>query len=553
MKKKTIALLLTLCMLTTVLAGCNNNPSDETPSGTTPDPSTSVSAPNPSASVSAPISAPDPSVLRPVDGKPFANGETITIGLLQLPFIEDYKNNAFTLWLEEQTGLNLEFVLFSPDAGEARTQLSLMMTSGETLPDVIWRFGTLEFEVLNQYGNDGYIIDLLPYINEYGYYFWETWNMMDADPQQNIINYGIDPVSGAYYGMPEYSEVTGDAMTYMTYINQQWLDALNLKMPTTTEELYNVLVAFRDGDPNGNGVHDEIPMLGLTPGSYRSDITGALLNSFVYLNDEYFFNATNGKLWAPYTTDAYREGLRYMNRLVEDGLLSQLTWTMQGDELKSIITHDSEVATVGVLCLHASSWVEEVPYFLDFTGLNGISSDIAPGYVPLMDDTYRYNSFITADCKNPEYAFRMLDRIFSKEGALRLRYGEPGVDIEWAAPGTPSNVAGVDATLVVKNNIWGAQHRQSWNDLGSTATLYRKWKPAWEDNGSWSSTRTKITGIKQAAYREQASKNNPSEIVYNIMYTSEENIALADIKATVKGYIYEARAGFATGLLDIDI
>ena len=48
--------------------------------------------------------------------------------------------------------------------------------------------------------------------------------------------------------------------TNVFMIYQPWLDALNLEMPETTEELYNVLVAFKTQDPNGNGEADEIPM-----------------------------------------------------------------------------------------------------------------------------------------------------------------------------------------------------------------------------------------------------------------------------------------------------
>ena len=44
------------------------------------------------------------------------------------------------------------------------------------------------------------------------------------------------------------------------WINVEWLNKLGLKMPTTTEELKQVLIAFKTKDPNGNGKADEIPM-----------------------------------------------------------------------------------------------------------------------------------------------------------------------------------------------------------------------------------------------------------------------------------------------------
>ena len=37
------------------------------------------------------------------------------------------------------------------------------------------------------------------------------------------------------------------------YINQTWLDNLGLEVPTNMDELEEVLIAFKEGDPNGNG------------------------------------------------------------------------------------------------------------------------------------------------------------------------------------------------------------------------------------------------------------------------------------------------------------
>jgi len=43
------------------------------------------------------------------------------------------------------------------------------------------------------------------------------------------------------------------------FIRTDWLKKLNLEMPTNFEELEKVLYAFKNDDPNGNGIKDEIP------------------------------------------------------------------------------------------------------------------------------------------------------------------------------------------------------------------------------------------------------------------------------------------------------
>ena len=44
------------------------------------------------------------------------------------------------------------------------------------------------------------------------------------------------------------------------WIRQDWLDKLGLAVPTTVDELHDVLLAFKNNDPNGNGKADEIPL-----------------------------------------------------------------------------------------------------------------------------------------------------------------------------------------------------------------------------------------------------------------------------------------------------
>ena len=47
--------------------------------------------------------------------------------------------------------------------------------------------------------------------------------------------------------------ITETPMQNYLWINQAWLKSLGLSMPTTAQELVDVLTAFRDRDPNKNG------------------------------------------------------------------------------------------------------------------------------------------------------------------------------------------------------------------------------------------------------------------------------------------------------------
>ncbi|KAA8816883.1 type 2 periplasmic-binding domain-containing protein [Bifidobacterium vespertilionis] len=65
---------------------------------------------------------------------------------------------------------------------------------------------------------------------------------------------------GTILSIPGDAGVDFSGATEHMFINQTWLDKLGLAVPTTWDALRDVLIAFRDRDPNGNGKADEIPM-----------------------------------------------------------------------------------------------------------------------------------------------------------------------------------------------------------------------------------------------------------------------------------------------------
>ena len=65
---------------------------------------------------------------------------TLTIGLPLNSNVEDYDTNAYTLWLEEATGYNLEFITFQSGGTDYKAQLSSMLATQEELPDILYNF-----------------------------------------------------------------------------------------------------------------------------------------------------------------------------------------------------------------------------------------------------------------------------------------------------------------------------------------------------------------------------------------------------------------------------
>lgn len=65
---------------------------------------------------------------------------------------------------------------------------------------------------------------------------------------------------GKIYSFPYWGGAPWFGIYRMGVVNTDWLKAVDMEIPTSLEELKEVLIAFRDEDPNGNGKKDEIPL-----------------------------------------------------------------------------------------------------------------------------------------------------------------------------------------------------------------------------------------------------------------------------------------------------
>ena len=278
---------------------------------------------------------------------------TLTIGLSPNALTVDYNDNYLTKYIEERTGVDIEFYFFPADGAEAKQKLSLMVAANEKLPDIIWM--GLDDITRAQYGQSGVFLPLNQYFDDPNYrHFWEIamTNYATEEQRAKVVGdaYSFD---GNIYGYPQFAYATFDTCATGMLINKQWLENLGLEMPKTTDEFYNVLKAFKEQDPNGNGKPDEIPMLGCV-GGYYTDLRLALMNAFVYdaylLNSDNQMEVVNGKLSPSFVTDAYREGLRFMAKLVKEGLLSPLSFSQSQNELISIMSApEDQDSLVGVV------------------------------------------------------------------------------------------------------------------------------------------------------------------------------------------------------------
>lgn len=143
--------------------------------------------------------------------------------------------------------LNLKFDIESVVHSEAANKFNVIVSSGK-YPDVM--AGSVKD--VNTFGMSGAFIPLNDLIEEHApnikKYLLENKEAMAQAAASD----------GKIYGIPMMSAIR-TAMGYN--IRQDWLDALNMEVPVTIDDWYDVLKAFKTNDLNGNGAGDITPLI----------------------------------------------------------------------------------------------------------------------------------------------------------------------------------------------------------------------------------------------------------------------------------------------------
>jgi putative aldouronate transport system substrate-binding protein len=235
-------------------------------------------------------------------------------------------------------------------------------------------------------------------------------------------------------------------------IRADWLKKLNLQMPTTMDELYNVLVAFRDNDPNGDGKKDEIPMTdyNLNGGQFFFTIMDycapfGLLYQEVQQDPtnpgkvNYWINVANGK--------NFQDLVTMLNKWYKEKLLDPDFATQDGTAQDAKVTNNN----VGVLHVWPSNFniyntaLRKTDPNADFEGLGCLVGEAGKAYTANSAMVKWANgtlgTFVSTQAVKDgtvDTCLKLLDYMYSQEGSDLQNWGVQGVAYNVNADGTKS-------------------------------------------------------------------------------------------------------------------
>ena len=322
-----------------------------------------------------------------------------------------------------KTGITIEFN--HPAAGEQKNKFNLMMNSGATLPDMIYYNWSGVTGGAAKYVEDGTIVALNEYLEEWAPNFLSYMEQYPDIRKQTVLD------DGTYYMFPmiRLDEESGGGTWFKTagfMLRQDWLDALDLEMPTTVEEFHDVLVAFKDGDPNGNGEADEIPF------ATTYEYTEQLVSAFGVLYD---FYCDGAEIKYGPLQDGFKQWVETMREWYAEGLIDPEYATTDGTTLTSKVVSDTVGATYyqlnggmgtwsNMMADHESFDMEAMPWLK--------SDDDSIAYAATSD----YNKVVvgpgvaitSAAVENGhlEACIKFRDYFYSPEGVIESNFGIEG-------------------------------------------------------------------------------------------------------------------------------
>ncbi|MFC7621594.1 hypothetical protein [Microlunatus sp. GCM10028923] len=457
--------------------------------------------------------------------------------------VGDWARNGFTRWLEQRTGVKIDFqtvLVTGSDGSTDLTKINAILASGD-LPDAFLGI-PLTDDQISLYGQQGALTRLDPYLETQAPQLKQA---MTDYPDLRTLSKATDGGIYQFRGLNDCFQCR--AATGRSYINQAYLERVGAEVPTDLDQFAEVLRLFRDRDPSGTG--------GMIPfgAGVNQPIDGFVMNAFLYNpggtpsggwlaldGDRVAFQATKPE---------WRAGLRYLRSLADEKLITPEAFTMTDDAMRRVGNQGRFGA------VRAFAWIT----FVDVTpGREGRWTDYV-ALPPLAGpDGVRYAAWdhysgirdaaglvITSACRSPETLVRWADAQLELEATLRAYGGTPGENWDWAKPAD----RGIDG----RQAIWDLKEfpppaGQSWSQ---NSVMYRSndFRLSQRDDP----TRPTLAGrLYRDALTYQKFQQPKEHQLPPLIFDEADAARRADLGAALAAAVRTATAEFSLGRRRVD-
>lgn len=331
--------------------------------------------------------------------------------------------------IQEMANVNIDWTVVCGSGDEISAQYLAMLASGN-YPDIIqWQHNNSYTGGVAQLYADGIIIRLNDVIDQY----MPNYKKLLEDNPQVAKTLMDDDGNYLYFTVinPLNTDLEKASVTWWgLMMRQDWLDNVGMEAPTTIDEWYDVLTAFKEGDPNGNNEQDEIP--------FDAGSAGHLLFMPAFgIQNGWYVDPETGKVGYGQYTEKYKEYLETMAKWYSEGLIQNL-YTDDAGTLAQSADPNIYADIAGSWKGLSNYWEQRLPQVLEKNPNADFVAVQWPQYVHgdgiFYADDYgmgygdRYSAVITVDCKNVEAAARLIDTMYTEEGTNCTTWGTEDSD-----------------------------------------------------------------------------------------------------------------------------
>jgi putative aldouronate transport system substrate-binding protein len=334
-------------------------------------------------------------------------------------------DNEWTKWIKEKLlkDENIDITFVPVSRWEEGSILTNLMAAG-TVPDVCATYS--QANITNWSGQGG-VFDMAPYVDTTLKDMNEFLGEDRALKGRRLINRLKDAKTGALYSVP--SKRASVALRN-TFIRKDWLDKLGLPLPSTLQEYYDALAAFKEKDPGGVGKNKVIPFTMTTDIRWEgANIMDSFIDPALSRKERWIHTVSERNFAIP----GYKEGVRFMNKMYNAGLIDRdfPLYRATGDNnnlIKSGVV-GSIVANWDYIYRDAENvlrdLIKNVPTaeFVPvdcMTGSDGMTHKNSYDMVALF-------LFIPASSKNPDAAMRYINWLAKPENSYFIQTGPEGI------------------------------------------------------------------------------------------------------------------------------
>ena len=541
--KKLFAILLVAAMLLTAFAGCGGISTSSIPNETD------------SASALADVTEAEPAVepeptheeaskpdveeasAEPVGEAPQASlsyplvtddSEQVTVWVSLpphvAPYMEDVSESAAYRAAAEATGIKM--VTTTVSAAVEAEQFQLMCAGGTTGDYDIIVGATRAYGSADAAIEDEIVIDLSDYLAEY---MPDYYNFLQSDEEVRKL---LTTDSGAI------ADIAGRATGGRPQgfgIRKDWLDKSGLDIPTTYDELYNVLTVFK------NDYNCPEPLLMFSTGFLDNDF---LCSGFGMTQNGYYVE--DGTVKFAYLEDSFKQYCQLISKWYAEGLLSKdFLHNVQG----AGISYDAQMqdGTAGVFMtgvdIFSSSSAEsasdpdwEAVPMADVTVNSG--DTITMGNTPNSDPlSNKWNVTTGVSEERMANVLGFVNWFFTEDGSIACNFGIEGEGFEYDTDGNPK------LTELVTNNPEG---------MGSfiAEAIYLNWCAPYTLDTRYYDSIYDTEAQASATDIWNSNRNNSQQ--YHGDLTSDENSAYNAVYSDIDTYIDNMAVSFMTGAADVN-